>query len=472
MDKKKRTSFLSLLAILIVASLVWNISAPSGLSDQAWHMLILFIFTIFTIIAKPLPMGAVALIAMTLSILTGTIKTNDAFSGFSQSVVWFVMVALFIAEGFKVTGLGRRIGLFFTAILGKKTLGLSYGLLATDLILAPLIPSVTGRVAGIVYPILQGIADSFKSLPNSDSAKKMGQFLMLTTFQGTVITSAMFLTAMAANPMLAELAGAQKLPITMGSWALAGIVPGLINLLLMPLVIYFFCPPEIKNTPEATVFARTQLKKMGAMKRSEWLLLGTLMLVLFLWIFGKQLNVDNAVAALLGVSLLLIFQVLNWDEILKLTMAWETFIWYAVLIVFASQLSSLGVIDWVAKHVEVLFFGYDWKISFPLLALLYFYIHYFFASSTAHIAAFFSPFLIIALGLGTPPYLALFVLIFSSNLFGGLTHYSLSPAPLLFGVGYVPIKTWWFIGFVISVLNIVVWFSIGPLWWKLVGLIQ
>lgn len=463
-------SFLSILAVLAVGCLAWNLPIPTGLTESGWHILIIFTLTIATIIAKPLPMGAVAMIALTFSIMTNTITLKDAFEGFSQSVVWFVVVALFIAEGFKVTGLGRRIGLFFTALLGKKTLGLSYGLLATDFILSPLIPSVTGRVAGIVFPIMQGIAESFGSLPNSPSSKRMGAFLTLTAFQGTVITSAMFMTAMAANPMLVAFSTKQGLNITWGSWALAAIVPGLLSLILMPLIVYAIYPPEVKSTPNASSFAKKQLKDMGRIKGSEWIMLGTLCLLLVLWIFGKTLNMDAALAALLGLCILLITQVVSWDSLLKITIAWETFIWFSILLLFAAEMSNTGVIEWFVKSIETFFVGYDWKISFPLLVLLYFYTHYFFASSTAHVAAFYLPFLVLAIGLGTPAYLAMFVFIFTSSLFGGLTHYSLSPAPLLFGVGYVPIKTWWIVGFVVSTVNLLIWCTVGPLWWKLLGL--
>lgn len=451
--------------------LAWQVPTPEGLSLSGWHMLIIFTLTILTIILKPLPMGAVSIIALTIAAVLKVITPTDAFSAFSHPVVWFVVIALFIAEGFKVTGLGKRIGLFFTAILGKKTLGLSYGLLGTDLIIAPLIPSVTGRIAGIIYPILQGIAESFGSYPQSESSKKMGEFLTLTAFQGTVITSAMFMTAMAANPLIAELTTQQGLKITWGTWALAGIVPGLLSLLLMPMVLYFFFAPQIKHTPDATYFAKTKLKEMGPVKASEWVMLGTLFILLGLWVFPKFFGVNASIAAFLGLCILLVTKVLRWESLLKLTIAWETLIWFSILLFFAAKMSEYGVISWFVGIVEHSFEGYDWKFSFPILVLLYFYSHYFFASSTAHVAAFYAPFLMLSIGLGTPPYLAMFVLMFSSNLFGGLTHYSLSPAPLLFGVGYVSLKRWWIAGLLISLLNLLIWSTVGPLWWKFMGLL-
>ncbi|WP_295280767.1 anion permease, partial [Veillonella sp.] len=36
--------------------------------------------------------------------------------------------------------------------------------------------------------------------------------------------------------------------------------------------------------------------------------------------------------------------------------------------------------------------------------------------------------------------------------------------------GYVPQSTWWKLGFQVSVINIVIWFGIGSVWWKVLSL--
>lgn len=54
--------------------------------------------------------------------------------------------------------------------------------------------------------------------------KKMGAYLMKTCFQTTCISSAMFITAMAANPLAVDLAkDALGTTISWGQWALAGV---------------------------------------------------------------------------------------------------------------------------------------------------------------------------------------------------------------------------------------------------------
>jgi DASS family divalent anion:Na+ symporter len=104
-----------------------------------------------------------------------------------------------------------------------------------------------------------------------------------------------------------------------------------------------------------------------------------------------------------------------------------------------------------------------------VLAFFYFYTHYLFASITAHVLAMFVPFLAVSIAAGAPAGLAVLLLAYFSNLNAGLTHYGTTPAPIYFGTGYVKQGLWWKIGLFASFINIAVWSTLGPLWWKLLG---
>ncbi len=41
------------------------------------------------------------------------------------------------------------------------------------------------------------------------------------------------------------------------NWFLAALIPGIISLILVPLIIYKMYPPEIKETPNAKSWAQT-----------------------------------------------------------------------------------------------------------------------------------------------------------------------------------------------------------------------
>jgi len=459
----------TLLSCFALGAFIWFLPIPAGITPQAWHLLAVFLATILGLITTPLPMGAVAIIALTVLTTTHTFTMHQALSGYGNEVAWLIMFAFFIAKSFVETGLGKRIAYFFTALLGKKTLGLGYGLVATELLVAPAIPSMMARSGGIIYPILQGICDAYQSKPHSPSARRVGAFLTVTSFQATVTTGAMFLTAMAANPLIAALTQEQGHKITWGTWALAGVVPGLLSLILMPLIMYKLCKPEITDTPNATMMAKAKLKEMGPMSSQEWMMSGILVVLLVLWIFGHYWGISAVTAAMLGLSSLLMTRVLSWKSVLKEENAWENLIWFGALLMMATFLNELGIIPWFSEKVTNSFSSVHWTVAFPILALLYFYSHYLFASATAHVSSMYLPMLAIAISLGTPPMLAIFILMFSSNLFGGFTHYSCGPAALLYGAGYVGIKEWWKLGFISSLVNIAIWGGVGSLWWKFLG---
>jgi divalent anion:Na+ symporter, DASS family len=468
--KKKGNRYLSLLAVVALAILIWFVPSPVGVEPRAWHLLAIFIATIVGIILKPFPMGAIAMIGIAATAVTGTLKIDQALSGFGNGTIWLIVVAFFISRGFIKTGLGSRIAFLFMAALGRRTLGLSYGLIATDLVLAPAIPSNTARAGGIVFPLVRASATAFGSEPTDGTAHKIGAFLIQSAFQGNVITSAMFLTAMAANPLAAKLAGQMHIDVSWGEWAIAAIVPGLASLLLIPWILYKIYPPEIKETHGATELAKQKLAEMGPVPREEWIMLAVFLMLLLLWIFGERLGIDSATTALVGLGVLLITGVLTWKDILAEEKAWDTLVWFAALVMMASFLNELGLIPWVTKGVRGMVGGVNWTIAFPMLCLIYFYSHYLFASQTAHVSSMYGAFLSVSVAVGAPPLLAALVLGFASNLFSSLTNYGSGPAPVLFGSGYVELGTWWRLGALISVINIVIWLILGGLWWKVLGL--
>ena len=356
------------------------------------------------------------------------------------------------------------------AAVGKKSLGLAYSMIGVDLVLAPAIPSNTARCGGVICPILRSVAVSFGSRPDGASARRLGAFLIKASYQGSVVVSGMFLTSMAGNPMAAGLAAGMGIEIDWTTWFLAALVPGLLSLALGPWILYRIYPPEITETAGAARMARRKLDEMGPLKPSERIMLGTFALLLILWIFGGRFGIGSAVAALTGLAILLLTGTLRWRDILGEKGAWDALVWFGVLINLASHLNSMGLIPWFGDQLAAVLGEGHWMRSFLLLSLLYFYSHYLFAGNTTHISSMYAPFLAVAIAVGTPPLLAALVLAFFSNLFSGMTHYGTGPAPVFFGTGYVEMGDWWKLGGLLSVVNILIYFVAGGLWWKVLGI--
>jgi divalent anion:Na+ symporter, DASS family len=450
---------------------LYNTSAPSGMDAQGWHLFAIFVATIVGVVFKPLPMGAVALIGMAATVLTGTLKLQpEALSGFSDGIVWLILYVYFIARGFIKTKLGIRIAYKFVQWFGHSALGLGYSVLATELFISPFIPSSAARAGGIMYPVVTAISESMGSHAHDSTRRKIGAYLYKLAYNGNLITSSMFLTAMAANPMCQSFAASQGVQITWGNWAMAAAVPGMLSLIVLPLFLYFVFPPSQKRFAHAPELARQKLAEMGPMSSQEWLMGSVFTVMLGLWIFGESYGISAVTTALLGLSLLLLTQTVTWDDVLNEKEAWHTMIWFSILVTMAKYLQVYGVIAWFSAMVSTLVMGMGWMSAFAVLILIYFYSHYLFASNTSHVSAMYAAFLAVAISVGTPPLLAALAFGFSSSIFSSMTHYGASTSALFFGAGYIDIGTWWRLGFMISVVNVLIWFGIGGAWWKVLGL--
>jgi divalent anion:Na+ symporter, DASS family len=456
--------------VLFVVVAILLIPVPQGISPQSWRLLAIFAGTIMGSIVRPLPGSAMVLLGVTALPLFKVMTIEESLAGYADPVVWLVLAAFFISRGMIKTGLGRRIAFLFIKAIGGHSIGLGYALISTEAVLAAVIPSTGARSGGIIFPIAKSLAEAYESRPGP-SARRLGAFLMTTVYQCNVVVCAMYLTGQASNPIIARLAKeVTGIEITYSRWVIAAIVPALVSLALVPLLIYRVFPPEIKHTPAASEFASKQLKEMGPPKWSEWVMLLVFVLIAILWMTPQITGIHYATVAMVGICVLLLTGVLDFDDLINERSGWSVFIWYGGLLRMAEALGQTGITKKFAESAAMLTMGWKWWLALAVLLLIYFYAHYGFASITAHATAMYTPFLIVILAAGAPPYLAVLSLAYFSNLGASLTHYGTTPAPIYFGAGYVTQRTWWLIGLIVSFLTIAVWSALGFTWWKVLQL--
>jgi divalent anion:Na+ symporter, DASS family len=456
-------------AVLGAGLVVALTPVPDGISGRSWTLLAIFVSTVAGLMIQPLPGGAMVLLGVATTAVTGVLTPQQALAGYGDPIVWLVLAAFFMSRGMMKTGLGRRIAFWFIRAIGRRSLGLGYALASTDLVLASFIPSNGARAGGIVFPIAKSLAEAYDSRPG-ESARRLGAFLMVFLYQCDVISSAMFFTGQASNALIARFAhAASGLELGYTRWIVGSIVPGLVAFGVVPLVMHRLYPPGIRDTPGAAAIASHELARMGPMTAHERLMLATFALVALLWMTTALHGINYAVVALIGISALLVCGVLEWSELTTERAAWEVFIWYGGMVRLAGALGETGLTQRFAQAAAAFTAGWPWALALAVLLLVYFYSHYGFASITAHATAMFKPFLLVMLAAGAPPWLAVLLLAYGSNLMASLTHYGTTPGPIYFGAGYVPQWTWWRLGFIASVLNLVVWTVVGCAWWRLLG---
>jgi DASS family divalent anion:Na+ symporter len=195
-----------------------------------------------------------------------------------------------------------------------------------------------------------------------------------------------------------------------------------------------------------------------------------LLTVCVLWATAAFHGLATVTVGLMGVLALLATRTLLWSEIIREHTAWDVFLWYGGIIRMGEALAEFEVTDAFAAAASGWFGGWTWPVLFVAIALLYFYVHYFFASVTTHIVSMFIPFATVLVAAGAPVGLAVWGLVVLANLAACLTHYGTVPGPILYGQGYVATGRWWKVGAIMSVGHFAVWGTVGLLWWKVLGL--
>jgi len=457
-------------AVVLVPGALLYFLPPAGLSAQQGHLLAVFAATIIALVSQPVRMGVSGLIAITVLAITGTLPAAQVLSGFSNLVIWLVFTAFLFSRAVTATGFGRRVGYLFIRQFAKTPLRLGYSLAAADLVLAPFIPSDTARGGGVVFPIVRSVASDLGSEPGP-TAGRIGSFLVLVSFHTTYTASAMFLTGMAANPLIAEFAlKVGGVELTWIRWVAGSIVPGMLALALVPWLLLRLVRPEMRDTAAAREMARAELARIGPMTREEKRLVAILAGIMAGWVTSPWHGISNTFVALAGLAAILLAGVLTWDDLLAEKRAWDVLIWFAPLVMMSDALNEKGVVRILSAKLFAVMAGWSWPLVLLAVVAAYLYIHYGFASMTAQVTALYPAFVAAALAGGVPPMLAALPLAYFSSLNAAMTHYGTGSAPVFFGAGYVPQSDWWRIGFLVSLVQFTIWMGVGMCWWKVMGL--
>ncbi len=459
-----------------IGGVLWFWPAPAGVEPEGWRVLAVFAATIISFILRPMPMAATTIIGLVILILTNTFAADSkkaveyALSGYGSAIVWLMVAAFLISGAVVETGLGRRVALMLIHRLGRSARGLAWGIGSAELVLGPFVASNTARGGGVLAPIVDSLC---RTLARGDEVARrngVSELMILTGSHSNLITSAMFLTGMSANAIVSQ-AGADIAGVEFGwnTWALGGIVPGVVGLALLPLFLTLFVIPEGVDIAAARNQAQVELKKLGPVTRNERVLLGVFLLVLVLWSTSKLHGIHTTAVALLGVATLLLTGAHSWRSMANNGGAWDAMVWLGGLVTMAAALKDRGVVAWFAENAK------DWVGSLGGvtallgLALIYFYSMYGFSMLSGHITAMAAAFMALAISMDAPPALTVALLAYFSNLCGCLTNYSSGPVIIYFGMGYVPAARWFRVGALVSLFHLTVWLTVGMTWWKFLG---
>ena len=450
-------------AILVLLVGLWLVPAPEGLTPQAWRLFAIFASTIAAVVVNALPILTASVLAVAIAVLTSTLPASDAYSGFANGTILLIVIAFLVARAVITSGLGKRIGFAVVSVFGRSTLGLAYSLFVVDAVIAPAFPSNTAR-SGVLYPLAFSLAEAAGAKPTDPSRRRLGSFLMFSGLASLSISSGLWLTAMAANPLGAEIAKASGVTISFGSWVIAACVPAIAAIVLLPLILYKLIRPEVTSTPEAPAAAKKELAALGRMSRNERIVCVTFVGMVVLWGLAGTIGLDSTAIAFLGLAILLITGVLTLKDIGEQGDVLAIYLWFAILFTLSSQLDKLGFMAFVGNHLATALGGLSGLAAGVILVVAYVLLHYLFVSQTAHLLALFGVFLDVGVRLGVPAGPLAFQLLFATNYFSVITPQGGSSNLLFAGSGYMTQGELYKYGAILTGCSLVIYLVLGTPW--------
>jgi DASS family divalent anion:Na+ symporter len=312
------------------------------------------------------------------------------------------------------------------------------------------------------------LAAAAGATPGNESRRRLGTFLMFSGVISLSLSSALWLTAMAANPLGTEIARPFGVNIGFGSWLVAASLPTLAGMALMPLFLRWLIAPVFDATPEAPAAARQSLKALGPLQRNEKIVLAVFVGMVALWGSAATLGLDSTAIAFLGLGVLLTTGVLTLADIAREGDVLATFIWFAVLFTLSSQLNELGFMAYLGQGLAGSLGGLSPLAAAVVLIAAYVVLHYMFVSQTAHLLALFGVFLDVGVRLGVPAAPLAFQLLFATNYFSAITPQGSSANLLFASSGLLSQGDMYRLGGFSTAFCMVVYLVVGTPWLLLV----
>jgi len=322
-------------------------------------------------------------------------------------------------------------------------------------------PSNTARSGGTIFPIIKNIPGLYGSTPEHEP-RKLGGYLMWVALATTCVTSSMFFTGLAPNLLAMSLVEKTVgFKFTWMEWFTSFAPVGIILFLAVPWLTYVLYPPTLKTSEDAPKWAGAELAKLGPITSKEMAMAGLAILALLGWIFAGE-YLDATTVALIALTLMILFDVITWDDLLGNKQAWNVLFWFATLVTLADGLGKVGFLKWFANTAAAGMVGYSPTTIIILLLVLFFVVHYLFASLTAHVTALMPVFLTTAAAIpGVNIKTLALLLCVSLGLMGIITPYATGPSPIYYGSGFVSRKDFWLQGFIFGAIFLGVLLLVG-----------
>ena len=148
-------------------------------------------------------------------------------------------------------------------------------------------------------------------------------------------------------------------------------------------IILFLYPPEESDMKNALISLEGEVKKMGKIRGKELHVAVVYSITALMWIFLSS-YINMGVIALIGASLLFIFQLITWDDIEK-RVQWGIILLYGGAITIGKSLEATSAAEWLTSQLTGIVGLNPWMVLFFIIIITIFFTNM--MSNTAAVAA-------------------------------------------------------------------------------------
>jgi solute carrier family 13 (sodium-dependent dicarboxylate transporter), member 2/3/5 len=454
----------ALLLLLGAGSVVfWFL--PLGMDVEAHKALAVGLFMIAAWMTQVIDLGIAGILGCFLFWMLGIARFETAFSGFADTSAWFLFGAVCFGLMIGKSGLARRIAFGVMRGVGYSYPRLLLGLIISNFILTPIVPSGIARVV-IMATIAMGLADAFGAGKGTNIAR--GMFVILvyqaTIFDKMVIAGAASITARGAIERFGGVS------VLWSQWALAYLPCDILVMIVAWRLALRMYPPEAVTLPGGSEYLVREARTLGPWSAAEIRAASLMTLAIGLWVTDFWHHIPAPMIGL-GVGLLAVMPrvgVLNTEDVRKINYLPIFFVAAAVsLSNVLAETKALDVLTTILFTWIQPFIGTSWRSALVLYWAAFLY-HIVIGNEIAMLATSIPPLMTYAKDHAVDPLTLGMIWTFGAG--PKIFMYESAVLVVGFSYGYFDNKDLLKVGGILSIVTAVILLLLVPLYWPLIGI--
>lgn len=438
------------------------IPTPMGSLPQRALGVLAFVTILW--VTEAFPLGMTALFGITLLPLLGVLPLSEAFFGFKNTALFFLLGALSFGIAMQKTNLHKRFALKLLDRFGKSSSSIIFSICLLGCYMSMTMPC--HAVAALLLPVLVGIIDA----GNIGRDENFGIAIFLALTYATSVGSIGTLLGGARNILaigILESVAAQS--VSFLDWAIAGIPIATVLMIITYFTLKAVYPWKEVNTTKIRNEVQEEVEEMGTISRGEKKTAIIFLSAFILWVtVGRKIGLS--VVAVGGFFLLVVTRTITWRDI-KQNMPWGLIFLYGGALTLSHALVKTNAVGFISNGLITFIGQHPYMIMVAFLLLVVVTSNLMSNSAATAVVLPLALSTILALGPAgrySGELVSYLIAMGSAMVF--MLPIGTPSAAIVYSSGYVEVKDLVKAGAVLSILSIIAFITLGMGWWKIIGI--